>query len=401
MNDNQGITSILEAGNSPEETTEPELDVLISKYPKLVEEGGPNSIQVLNNAYKHPIYRSLVEYILEDFQNLDWQSAELDPSDSAKMAQRIIEFIRISKHYTDFLKTNGLTIDEIEQAREEYKEYEGLYADIFKLPKIAGDLIPLLVEIPGSLNDKATDIDKLKYAQYFNTPLPEVVFNEFKNMPSVQGTLAASEIIAQPEFASSLGRELNMTYPGAGADSLAILTSFDLIERQIIDSANFLYIDRHEQSDYVDKFLQRWQEHGVISDLTFSSLKDEPPTYIFKFKYRNKPVSLTTVTTEFQALDSWDPNGRPMNAIYDHLPYQSAPAGSATKYLATRPDLHSRRDIIHIIPAAVLDMHKEFYQSDIKAAAKRPGVCFADKYSWSAREKNGFGVNVVLMKHSN
>lgn len=246
--------------------------------------------------------------------------------------------------------------------------------------------------------------DMSSYQERFQCPLlSEIVElfyytdSEVRGLPSsLQGTLAASEAIAT-NFGQALNRELNLAYPGSGGHLTPLIMAFDLIERGIIDGANFLLNDIKDIHEFVGKVLKFFVSRGVITELQLSGHEGNSQDHIFTFSYKGKPIRIACNTEDLFSKSDWDPCSRPLNVVYDHLPFQSAPAGSATRFFINE-GIISDRLVIHVMPKASIDVDA-IAGFRVQKAVRVSDVAFANKNSWTVSGDNGTGLTVALIQH--
>lgn len=264
-----------------------------------------------------------------------------------------------------------------------------------------------MIEISDLENDmshKAIRLDMQNYKQYFNSPLPEKVFDFFSSVDvqglpqSIQGTLAASEILSTEGFGNVLKRELNLVYPGSGGHLTPLVIAFDLFERNCIDSANLLFNDLRDSSEFISAALKKFESIHIISDLQIETVSDGTKTR-FLCKYNDSPICIEFLQADFNEIDDWSTNGKTPNVVYDHLPYQSARPGSATNFFSTKQDSGLHGQVFHIIPTATIDIRNVAGEKQVLSTKRRQNVSFADKGSWVVSGNTGVGVTVALIEY--
>jgi len=263
----------------------------------------------------------------------------------------------------------------------------------------------VLEEVIDEMNDKAISIDMQRYNEYFKTPLPKKVFDLFSSgeivqgLPqSMQGTLAASEILSIQEFEGVLKRELNLVYPGSGGHLTPLLIAFDLFERNCIDAANLLFNDLIDYTDFISTAFKKFESMHIISNLQIESSSDGTKTR-FVCTYNDKRICLEFIQANTVEIEDWKTNGRNPNVVYDHLPYQSAVPGAATYFFSTNDDTGLHGGVLHIIPTTTIPVSKVVGKKEVLSIKKRKNVSFADKNSWVVPGNKGVGVTVALIEH--
>lgn len=296
------------------------------------------------------------------------------------------------------------TLDEVQSVTEAVKKLHQRLDDL-ELGEFNTSAMMEIMDVENDMRHKAIRLDMLNYKKYFCSPLPEKVFDFFSSgkdvqgLPqSIQGTLAASEILSTQGFDDDLNRELNLVYPGSGGHLTPLLIAFDLFERNCIDSANFLFNDLHDSSEFISAALKKFESIRIISDLQIETVSDGTKTR-FLFEYNDNPICLEFIQADSNEIDDWSTNGRTPNVVYDHLPYQSASPGSATNFFATKQDSGLHGQVFHIIPTTTIDVGNIAGEKQVLSTERRQDVSFADKGTWVVRGNRGVGVTVALIDY--
>jgi hypothetical protein len=269
----------------------------------------------------------------------------------------------------------------------------------------------MLSEETNPIRYRRISLDQQSYQSDFSTPLPPEIFRLFtqdnrrafeagaQGLPqSLQGTLAASEILSHEQFSKALNGELNLAYPGSGSHLTPLLMAFDLIDRGMIDSANFLLIDLRDANQGIQAILNYLASENAITNLAVTQQEEQYQTQ-YSFTYHNQPITITFNVSSSQDLQSWNPNGRPVNVLYDHLPSNSARPGAASIAFANRPELHANHTVIHVMPTSNLPLDGIAEHGTITIVERIDDVSFADKNTWIVKGDKGVGITVAEVEY--
>lgn len=264
----------------------------------------------------------------------------------------------------------------------------------------------LIEEEIHKLDRKRKKADMQNFAERFRSPLPEKIFNLFvvksDSAPglkqSIQGTMAASQILSTDHYRDILKGELNLAYPGSGGHLTPLIMAFDLIERKCIERANFILNDKDDMTSGVDQVLKYLLKENAVGNLSVGYSDKDPDQRVYSFLYNNKQIRIYCFIKDFYDVADWNPGGAPLNVVYDHLPFQSAFAGSASMTLSESVDLIGGHKIAYIYPgdkaAASIIRSGKIIRSDVIE-----NVSFADKGDWVVGGDRGIGLTVVAVNH--
>lgn len=250
------------------------------------------------------------------------------------------------------------------------------------------------------------ELDMKRYKEYFNSHVPMEVFNYFstgKEVPglpsSLQGTLAASEVLSRENNISSLNRELNLIYPGAGGHLTPLIMAFDLFDRDAIDRANLLLNDISDNNEYIHEALKKFEKAEIITNLQVVVSEEDSTRTKYLFMYNNHPICLEFLQSDYEDVADWKINDRDPNVVYDHIPFTSAPPGTATRFFSANNHNRLHGLVFHIIPTSTIDVEHLAAGNRVVSSERVNDVSFANKNSWTVTGQNGAGLTVALVDY--
>jgi len=162
----------------------------------------------------------------------------------------------------------------------------------------------------SKVNRHRAELDKRVYRKLFHTNLPDKIFDLFSRDQSVQGTMAASEVLAGESFSDVLNGELNLAYPGAGNHFTPLIIAFDLISRGKIESAGLLFNDIANNNPRLINTLQNLAEKGAIENLILGETSPNDKQTKYTFTYMGKNISVYYLVENMTDVANWNPGDR-------------------------------------------------------------------------------------------
>lgn len=299
--------------------------------------------------------------------------------------------------------TNSTSLNDLSLLKQKLKSLENCL-DENKLGCFMNIVDINLSDERNKIDRMRIDIDIKQYKEKFNTTLPEEVFYLFCNpesglSQSIQGTMAASELLSTEEYEQVLSGELNLVYPGCGSHFTPLIIAFDLISRGSIERANLLMNDKNDMQPALIRTLQILESRGIISGLILENHVLDATQIGYKFKYLEKDISVYCLVEDMNEVTNWNPGGRPLNVVYEHIPYQSASPGVVTEMLFAQKQFDSGHEIAFILAGTKINIDKKVLFGKHFATNRIKDVSFADKNSWIVDGDPGVGLTVVKVTY--